>query len=319
MGISMLLAEKWFNERVAIITGVLLALWPSQIQFCTVLASELIFTALVLVTIFVWFNEKMTLRSRALLVGLTLAGATYVRPTALLIPILLLFIRCVDTKEIFKSFIATIIVFIVMGLLIAPWSYRNYQVFGQFVMISTSGGVNLWMGNNPDATGGYIKIPDEVRIKIKGMNEVERNQYLKSQGVDYIKENPLEFIKNSLIKLIKTHDRESIGIAWNQKGLVNRYGRVILLPLKLINQGYWLSVLILALTGIIILGKQQGWLSVVTHPTVVFWGYFAFIHMILVAIDRYHFPSIPMIAILAALTLSSWNFKKDRIYKNPSI
>jgi hypothetical protein len=197
-----------------------------------------------------------------------------------------------------------------MGLLIAPWSYRNYQVFGQFVMMSTNGGVTLWMGNNANSNGGYMELPRE---EVSGMNEAEKNQYLKSQAVDHIKQNPLLFIKRSFIRLIKTHDRENISIAWNEKGLVNRYGKRILLPLKLINQVYWLLVLVLALIGIILLGQQQGLLSVVTHPTVVIWTYFAGVHAIIISQDRYHFISIPMIAILAALTLSLWQQKKSEL------
>jgi len=36
------------------------------------------------------------------------------------------------------------------------------------------------------------------------------------------------------------------------------------------------------------------------------WGYFAFVHAVTVGADRYHFPSIPFIAMLAgcALTLA---------------
>ena len=41
-----------------------------------------------------------------------------------------------------------------MLLVIAPWTWRNYQVFHQVVPISTLGGSPLWDGNNPLARGG---------------------------------------------------------------------------------------------------------------------------------------------------------------------
>ncbi|MEQ9370572.1 MAG: glycosyltransferase family 39 protein [Coleofasciculus chthonoplastes F3-SA18-01] len=299
--VSMRLAETWFNRRIAIVTGIILALWPSQIQFTTVLASELLFTALVLVGLWLWFNERFTLRSRALGVAVVLAAASYVRPTALLIPILLLFVRAVRTREIFKNLTATLVMFVVMALLIAPWSIRNTQVFGQFTTISTNSGANLWMGNNPKSTGGYMPLPPDV----KEMNEAQRDDYLKSVAVAHIKEKPFLFIRRSLVRLVQTHARESIGVAWNEKGLVKRYGTGVLLPLKIINQLYWLAALGLGLIGIVLLGKQQGWVMMISHPTVLLWGYFAAVHAVIVAQDRYHFPSIPMIAILAALTLVS--------------
>jgi hypothetical protein len=186
-----------------------------------------------------------------------------------------------------------------MAIIIAPWSYRNTQLFGQFTLLSTNNGAVLWMGNNPKSKGGYMPLPEET----KGMNESQRNQYLKSLAKEYIKEEPLVFIQRCIIRLIDTHSRESIGVAWNKKGLISRYGSSILLPLKIISQLYWLLALGLSLIGIIILGKQHGWLNVIIHPTVVIWVYLAGVHVVIISNDRYHFASIPMIAILAALAL----------------
>jgi 4-amino-4-deoxy-L-arabinose transferase-like glycosyltransferase len=300
-GLAMHLAETWFNRRVALLTGLLLTLWPSQIQFTTVLASELPFTALVLVAVVVWLNKRTNLWLRSMFAGVALAAASYVRPTALLIPILLLFFRWISTREILKTLKATLVMFAVMALLIAPWSIRNTIVFGEFVPIATNGGANLWMGNNPNSTGAYMALPPETLQ----MNEARRDRYLKSLAKAHIKEKPLLFVRRVLTRLVDTHSRESIAIAWNEQGLVTRYGTSLLFPLKAINQIYWLSVLGLALSGIVLLGKQQGWFIMITHPTVVLWGYFAAIHAVIVAQDRYHFPSIPMIAILAAFTLVS--------------
>ncbi len=298
--VTMYLAEKWFDRRIAILTGFILAFWPAQIQFTTVLASELIFTILLMVGLWLWLEEKFTLRSRAIGVGVIMAAACYVRPTALLIPFLLLFFRVIKTREIFKTVTATLVMFLIMAIIIAPWSYRNTQLFGQFTLLSTNSGAVLWMGNNPNSTGGYMQLPEEV----EGMNQAQKNQYLKSLAREHIKEKPLLFIQRCIIRLIDTHNRESIGVAWNEKGLVSRYGSGILLPLKIINQLYWLPALGLGLIGIVILGKQYGWLTMLTHPTVVIWGYLAGVHAVIISQDRYHFPSVPMIAILAALALA---------------
>lgn len=300
VAVTMRLAEVWFNPTVATSAGWLLALWPSQIQFTTVLASELLFNAFVLIALLLWLNEQMTLRFRAIWVGVTLAAASYVRPTALLIPILLLFFRWIYSKELFKTVTATLIMVIVMALLIAPWSYRNTQLFGQFVTISTNSGSNLWMGNNPKSTGGYMNLPPEV----KGMNEAQRDDYLESIAKNHIKEEPLLFLKRCVTRIFDTHSRESIGIAWNQKGLTKRYGEQILRPLKILNQVYWMSMLGLSLIGIILLVKQKGLINTLIHPTILIWGYYAAVHAIIVSQDRYHFPSIPMISILAAIPIA---------------
>ena len=157
--LSMHLAELWFEKRVAALTGFLLMLWPSQIQFTTVLASEQTFIVLTLIAMALWVNDRINLWLKTVMVGVVLAATSYVRPTALLIPAVFLLIRYTSKREIVKSITATLVMFMVMALLIAPWSIRNTQAFGQFAMISTNGGTNLWMGNNPETTGEYMDLP----------------------------------------------------------------------------------------------------------------------------------------------------------------
>jgi 4-amino-4-deoxy-L-arabinose transferase-like glycosyltransferase len=304
IGLTMHLAKTWFGPRVAAISGLLLALWPSQIQFTTVLASEQLFTALTLAALVFWDSEALNLWLRSGIVGAVLAAASYVRPTASLIPAVFLFSRYWKTREIRRSLLATLVTFAVIAGLAAPWSIRNTQVFGQFVTFSTNGGANLWMGNNPASNGGYMDLPPEVA----NMNEAQRDKYLKSLAIAHIKENPWLFVARAAQRTLDTHSRESIGVVWNEAGLTTRYGHWILLPLKIVNQLYWLAMLGLGLLGLGLLGYQSGWLTILTHPVVLMWGYFTVIHAVIVAQDRYHFPSIPMIAVLAALTLC-WFYK----------
>lgn len=304
---SMRLAERWFNQQVAWLTGLILTLWPVTIQFTTVLSSELLFTALLLIALVIWLNESTHLWLRALLVGLMLAAACYVRSATLFIPFLLLLFRWVNTKEIFRSLAAIIVVLIIMSLLIAPWSIRNTRLYDQFVLMSTNTGIGLWIGNNPKTVhGGHMKVPPELKEQMVGMNPAQRSAYLQAVAIDYIKQEPLKFVTRSFKKLLRLHMRDTIGVAWNKNGLVYRYGTGVLLPLKLVSEGYWLVMLALALIGIILLGKQQGWLAMIVHPVVVVWGYFAFGHAVTEIDDRYHFYSIPMIAILAAFMMAYW-------------
>ena len=73
----------------------------------------------------------------------------------------------------------------------------------------------------------------------------------------------------------------------------------ILGPLKLASTVYWWVGLALGLWG---LGLRIRALRfrVVFEPPLLFWAYFAAVHAVVVVMDRYHFPSVPFIAILAA-------------------
>ena len=38
-------------------------------------------------------------------------------------------------------------------LVVAPWTLRNYRVYGRFVLVASEGGVTFWTGNHPLAHG----------------------------------------------------------------------------------------------------------------------------------------------------------------------
>lgn len=297
IAMAMHLAAKWFGQQVALLTGLLLALWPGQIQFTTVLASELIVNALVLLAMVIWFKDQTPSWSRSCLMAIVFAIASYVRVTSLLIPLLLLFFRWVDTHKVVNTLKEGLLIYAVMALLIAPWSIRNTLISGQFVLLSTNGGLNLWLGNNPDPSSKGFPAP------VKQMNPAQRDNYLKKIAIAYIKEEPLLFIKRMMSKVYNTYNRETIGVHWNMEGLILHYGTQSLLPLKIVSQVFWLSVLGLAIIGIVLLSKQKGW-TMMVHLVMIMWGYFTLVHAIFISGDRFHFYSVPMISMLSALALA---------------
>jgi 4-amino-4-deoxy-L-arabinose transferase-like glycosyltransferase len=299
VGLLMHLAHSWFGRRVAALSGILYALWFSQIQFTTVLASEQMFNALMVGTLSVWRLESGPALRRWGAMGALLAAASYIKPIALLIPFVLVLRPYRNLGQVVSSAKQAIAALLVMAMLIAPWSIRNTLQFQQFVTISTNGGANLWMGNNPASTGEYMDLPPETN----GMNEAHRDKYLKTLAVAHIKENPGIFVRRTIERTITTYGRESIGVSWNEAGLKARWGQWSVTVLKVLNQLYWLPMLFLGMAGVVMMGIKQGWMPTLTHPLVSLWGYFAAIHAIIVAQDRYHFPSIPMIAICAAYAL----------------
>jgi 4-amino-4-deoxy-L-arabinose transferase-like glycosyltransferase len=311
-GLSVLLvyclAKRLHNEKTALTGALLLALWPSQIQFTTVLASELQFTFLVLLALCAWVSDALPRWPSILATGILLSAACYVRPTALLLPVLLAIMHFAKYRSLTRVLLHTVVLIIIMILPILPWSYRNYQIFGQFVLVSTNGGANMWMGNNPDTSGGYMSPPSP-----EGMNEAERDVYLKTLSREYILAHPLRFVARTMVKLVRLHERESIGISWNEEGMASRYPGSLVFALKLLSNVYWWAVLFGGLAGMLwfIIGSLRDTarpfldriLTLAAHPGVLFWSYFAIIHTIIVIQDRYHFPSIPFIALFAALAV----------------
>lgn len=294
VAIPMRLTGRWFGALAGRVCGLLLALWPSQIEFVTVLASEGPFTTLMLVALGGWFCDRRRLLG-AVLTGVALAAAAYVRPTALLLPVVFGLAGVLSGRGVARELTKVIIATVVMIGLIAPWTVRNFQVFGRFVLISTNGGTNLWMGNHPGTSGGYTPLPRDT----EGMGEVERDEYLSRQAKDHIRQNPVAFVKGVVAKFVMTHDRETIGVIWNEPGLVGRLGPSVLTPLKAFSTVYWYAAAGLGLVGFVLLVRKEGVIAGVGHPVVLTTLYFATVHSVIVGQDRYHFPVIPLVAALA--------------------
>ena len=91
----------------------------------------------------------------------------------------------------------------------SPCWLHNYLVADDRVFLSAHGGINLWLGNNPDATG-YPRFPglhaaqsqmllDSVRIAEaaagRTLKRSEVSEYWSAKARSYIAENPIPWLK----------------------------------------------------------------------------------------------------------------------------
>lgn len=295
------LTMRWFGAATALWAIALIAFWPNLIFFTTIVSSELFFISMTLAGLFFWQkpdgNPVLNLFLAGLLWGLT----AYIRPVILLVPVAL---ALVDLARGPRRFAITAlqagISILLIILVTLPWSMRNQQVFGEKVMVSTNFGPNFWMGNNPASDGGYMELP----VEVIGMDEIERNDYLKAQAKEYIRHNPTGAIQLMGKKLVKLNIRETIGVAWNATSLYSLIGENGVLVTKLIATGYWYLLLLSGLSGIMILARNDSLIAALFNQPVGLWGYFISLHVVVVAEDRYHMPASAFIAIMAAVTLS---------------
>ena len=293
VGLTWNIARRFLDLKVAAMAGWLTAIWPLLIQFTTILASELLFIALVLASLNIWISRRVPFSVRTICWAACLAAATYVRPTALPMLFIFLILQLAFDRDWRRFFAAGLLAVVTASLLFAPWSYRSIVLFNKFVLVSANGGVNLWMGNNPDSTGGYMALPDK-----QFPNEVERDQYYGREAVHFILSHPLSYAKLSLKRLIATYDRETIGVVWNEKGLSSKYPPSLLLTLKGLSTAYWWAMLILGLMGLLIIVRRR--LAAQLWPALACFSYFSIFPVLTVSMDRYHVPIDPLLAIFAA-------------------
>ena len=299
VGLTWRLAYRALGPAVAALAAWLTALWPLLIQFTTILASELLFITLVLTSLNVWISRRLPFAIRMISWGACIALATYVRPTALPLLFIFLVVQLSLDRNWRRFILGGLLAVLAASLLFAPWSYRSVVLFDRFVLVAANGGVNLWMGNNPESTGGYMELPDK-----QFLNEVDRDQHYGHEAVHFIFSHPLTYAKLSVKRIITTYGRETIGVVWNEKGLSSRYSKISLLVLKIISSAYWWIMLVMGSVGIVLIIRRR--LIGQIWPLVASFGYFAVFPVFTVAMDRYHVPIDPMLAIFAAYSLRNW-------------
>ncbi|HNQ23461.1 MAG TPA: tetratricopeptide repeat protein [Phycisphaerae bacterium] len=97
-----------------------------------------------------------------------------------------------------------------MALVIAPIAVRNYAVSRQFVLISTNGGINFYVGNNPDADRTVAIRPGEYWQRLTRSFLVEGNmtaggmdRYFLRQALAYLRDDPLGFLRGLARKTLQ--------------------------------------------------------------------------------------------------------------------
>ena len=182
------------------------------------------------------------------------------------------------------------------ALVVSPWMIRNLLVLGSPVL-NTNGGFNLYLGNNPSATGMFVSIADTPRgdtwSELRQEGEVQASRVLKEEAIDWITTNPLAFVELALIKAT---------YFWSpplHKGKGEESG------LEKIIRALWAAQFFLLVIGALttvaiqrLRGREVAlmWMAVASYTAV---------HMLFYVIFRYRIPIMPFVCVMAALSVSA--------------
>lgn len=305
VGLAYLLGNKLWGFWPGLIGALSLAFLPSYIEWTSVLCSEVLYTFLLMTSIYIFVCKRPEQQKwyHPATSGLLLGTAIIVRANSLLLPFVLIFLYFVFSKSLRRGAVQAAILLLAVVLVIAPVTLRNYLVFHRFIPISTNSGINMWQGNNPNATGGYYWPSDPENNPLMPYldDELKRDQIARKLVVEFIHDNPVKFLKlvTEKIRLYYLGDTSALLFSLDPAypplpealkstitNLANEYYRIMML------------ISIFGMASYFYFRKLvRDWFSFLTIIGVIL--YFTALHSVFYAMDRYRFPIMPLFALLS--------------------
>ena len=197
------LARRLWGFRAGIAAALLFSFLPRLLLMPLIVASENLFSPLLLLFVGAaarrWRldarggrQDSAALRLAAeigLLIGLLALTRTVAYFLALVWLVGVVFAR-VRVKTIL---VELVVILAVQHLVMLPWAIRNERAVGRFTFLNTVGGVGLYSGNNPHASGEWRpwkKDLERARPGILAQGSAEIDDAARQEAVRWIRENP---------------------------------------------------------------------------------------------------------------------------------
>lgn len=224
-------------NALALVTMAITAFLPHHIAYCSTTGTEIQMAFLLALLIYIQVSD-LNDKWKYPLLGVLTGICALTKPFYLAYPVIIGFSEWMMNKNLKRSAIKGLLVWMVMAAVISPWTYRNYKAFGRFIPVSYNSGFNLYINNNPNNVhGGWMSFEDLYKTdeieaiidthlengnkSIKLASDIEVD--LKPHAVQWIKENPEEFAKLGLIRVHSTYFNGAWDIdAWTMNRLADK-------------------------------------------------------------------------------------------------
>ncbi|MBK8904157.1 MAG: glycosyltransferase family 39 protein [Anaerolineaceae bacterium] len=294
-----------FSKKAGLLASIFVALAPSLIMYTAVLASENMATAfglMCVLMIYHAFNKGSWIY--LLPAGASLGLAILARPGFLFYPAMFFFYAVLTRHLLTRTMSYTLAFSAITLLTIAPWTYRNYMVFGEVIPVATNGGFNLAISFNEGSTGEYIGgITERVlgysydweAYRLVGVDwtEPQIDAALSSAAKDFIRDQPLKAFMLTPSKLRFFLQDDVSGVFENISRPARETPAWLWSTLRILAQVYYIGALVLAMIGIRVgLFQKKHPQSILLLLSILYW---CALHSVFLGTDRFHLPILPFI------------------------
>lgn len=188
---------------------------------------------------------------------------------------------------------------VVALLCCVPWTIRNYRAFHRLIPLRSVLGLQLWLGNNPNARQTW-------RAQLHPIfNESERAKYIRMGELAYMHQK-----MDAALSFMFAHPFRAAALARSRFVAIWSGGTPTPLDDFLHNPSLWFHYVLVwnllaslgALTGIVLLFRRR---NPYAFPLAAFPVVFPCAYYLTLAMPRYRLPIDPMVMLLTAVTLAA--------------
>ena len=309
--------RKMLDDELSARVGVfLLTVYPNNAAYVPLLYTETFYTCLLLSASLLLLSSRNSLY--AVCAGIIFGVATLVKTQTIMLTPVLAFLSMWDTwsfRTVPKAIVRAVIVTMIALAVIAPWTIRNYRTFGEFVLVSTNGGVALLAGNNPSMVGNYhvSYIEDEVlfkKVQFSVEDQIGADRRARVLAQTWIREHPGDFMRLVPQKIFRLWAIDGEG-EWGYQEGTSWYDQhsYWFRAVRIINQLFYVIVILLVIASVVKLLRHRA--SPRAYFGIAVGMFFTFISVVFSGQSRYHFPVMPFAIAYAAWFCTTWSLRRS--------
>ena len=190
------LSYRVFGQTAALVAAGIAAVYTYFVYYGAALMTESFFMVAALAGLELAYRlvERPT-TGRAAALGLSLGLAVLLRQAILMfVPVLLVWLWWEGRRRL--RWQHYVIPLAIIALLIAPWTLRNYRVYGHFLLLNANAGYAFYSSNNPtlgtrwSAENAVAPLPADLQ----GRSEAEMDRELMHRGIDLVLADPGRYV-----------------------------------------------------------------------------------------------------------------------------
>jgi 4-amino-4-deoxy-L-arabinose transferase-like glycosyltransferase len=317
------LGRRQFGSVVGVIAALIFVAYPLSVYYTLRVMSESLFT-LTLLLVVVALDRALRDPDWRWYAMLGVAGGlnALVRPAGMYFaPLCALWLLVVHRRQVARNSAWVAVSLLSFALTTSPWTWRNYQVTGEFLPVATGGGYSLWVGNRWESLGreddqleGKMQV-DYLRERGAIIARVARSTGHPPYGSGLSVAEDREFGREALASMrahpghtLQLFARKFTYLWFDVYQIDSRIAQrqVIVFQAALLGLAAW---------GLLLAARRRVPLCLFLLPI----GYFIGLHTLVVATVRYSVPLVPLLAILVAVAvepgarwLRRWLMRRER-------